>query len=71
MIDSENLSSTDILLDIKKEYFIETGLKTTSLIRIDKLATIDKRIILGELGIINDDLLKIVHLNLKEVLDLK
>lgn len=42
VIDSINLTGTDILLDPKEISFKETGLKTTSIIRTDKLATIDK-----------------------------
>lgn len=48
----------------------ENGLKKDSLIRLNKLATIDKELILGkigELGIVDMDL---VNLNLKKILDL-
>lgn len=70
VIDSKNLSETDVLLDSKEISFKETGLKTTSIIRTDKLATIDKKIILGELGNIESELLRKVDENLKLVLDL-
>lgn len=70
VLDSVNLSGTDILLDSKEMYFKETGLKTTSVIKTDKLATIDKKIILGELGSIDKELVRKVDENLKVVLDL-
>ena len=58
------------MLDSKETSFNETGLKSTSIIRTDKLATIDKKIILGELGNINSDLTRKVDTYLKLVLDL-
>lgn len=44
VLDSGNHSKTDILIDSKKLFFKETGLKTSSIIRTDKLATIDKNL---------------------------
>ena len=70
VLDSINLKETDILLDSKETSFKETGLKSTSIIRTDKLATIDKKIILGELGNINSDLKRKVDKYLMLVLDL-
>jgi mRNA-degrading endonuclease toxin of MazEF toxin-antitoxin module len=70
VLDSINLFGTDILLDSKEMSFKETGLKTTSIIRTDKLATIDKKIILGELGSIDKELIKKVDEKLKVVLEL-
>lgn len=35
-----------------------TGLKTRSAIRFDKIATLDKKVILGELGVADTDLLR-------------
>ena len=58
------------MLDSKETSFNETGPKSTSIIRTDKLATIDKKIILGELGNINSDLIRKVDTYLKLVLDL-
>lgn len=70
VIEPDNFSQTDILLDSKDIIFKATGLKTTSVIRTDKLATIDKNIILGELGNIDIELIKKIDENLKIVLDL-
>ncbi|MBK8382509.1 MAG: type II toxin-antitoxin system PemK/MazF family toxin [Ignavibacteria bacterium] len=44
VVEPDNLSQTDILLDSKDIIFKETGLKTTSVIRTEKLATIDKKL---------------------------
>ena len=70
VLDSIKLKETDILLDSKETSFNETGPKSTSIIRTDNLATIDKKIILGELGNINSDLIRKVDTYLKLVLDL-
>ena len=46
------------LLETDHKYFKQTGLKVDSLIRFDKLATLSKKIILGELGTLHKDVLK-------------
>lgn len=70
VLDSIKYSVTDILLESKEMYFKDTGLKATSIIRTDKLATIDKKIIPGELGNIDKELISKVDDNLRLVLDL-
>ena len=57
---------TDILLQPGSQ----SGLKKESLIRLSKLATIDKRLILGRLGTIDNSTLKLVNKNLKKILKL-
>lgn len=47
-----------LLLETTHKHFEKTGLKIDSLVRFDKLATLHKKLILGELGIIHRDLLK-------------
>jgi mRNA interferase MazF len=47
------------------KYFEKSGLKVSSVFRFDKIATLDKRLILGELGKVHKDLL----LNMKPVFD--
>lgn len=46
------------LLKRNNKIFKDTGLKTDSLIRFDKIATLSKKIILGELGKIQKENLK-------------
>ncbi len=46
----KKLQSLDITIVRSDEAFSKTGLKTDSIIKIDKIATLDKKIILGELG---------------------
>ena len=44
-------------IETSEIFFKETGLKTSSFIRFDKIATLDKKIILGELGEIPSEVL--------------
>jgi mRNA interferase MazF len=46
----ENLKKTDIFIDKKHPEFKRTGLKCPSIIKLDKVATISKTPILGEIG---------------------
>ena len=66
--DVDNSLETNILLNSNESFFKETGLKVSSIIRTDKLATIDKNIILGELGYLNSQLLSTVNEKLRIVL---
>ena len=54
---------TDILLKPSKE----NGLKKRSLVRLSKLATIDKDLALGKLGQINSMIIKEVNRNLLKI----
>ncbi len=47
----------------------ENGLKIQSLIRISKIATLDKKLAKGLLGVLNDDILDQLNKNLKLVLN--
>jgi mRNA interferase MazF len=46
------------------------GLKKESLIRLNKLATIDKELIMGKIGVLNDAEKNIVNQKLKEIFHL-
>ncbi len=50
------LEKADFLLTKKDEEFASTGLKKDSVFRMNKIATIDKGIILGKLGKVSDGL---------------
>lgn len=49
----KKLTPTDVLIQNSDHDFQHTGLKKTSLVRCHKIATIDKRIVLGEIGLIS------------------
>jgi mRNA interferase MazF len=56
--------------DIKIEPTLTNGLKRTSLVRLSKLATIDKDLVLGELGKLSQDELNNVDRSLVRILKL-
>lgn len=56
--------------DINLEPSIENGLKRTSLVRLSKLATVDKNLVIGRIGSLNKAELKSVDDNLKLLLKL-
>jgi mRNA interferase MazF len=57
-------------LDVKIDPTLTNGLKVTSLIRLSKLATIDKDLVLGELGKLSKDELNYVDKSLVKIFKL-
>ena len=55
----------------KTKGFDQSGLKKPSLIRCDKIATLDKKIVLGEIGVLPSVIMKKVDTSLKFTLGLK
>ena len=58
-------------LDVKVEPNTENGLKRTSLIRLSKLATIDKELVIGRLGNLSTADITTVDKNLVKLLKLE
>jgi mRNA interferase MazF len=67
---TDGLSETDLVFDINREDFQDSGLKKKSVIKLGKLATLNSGIFAGELGFINIKTLKEIDLRLKLALDL-
>lgn len=67
----DNLSETDLPLDFSHFDFKNSGLKKPSLIKLDKIATINSTIITGELGYVSSDTFKEIDKRLKIALGLK
>lgn len=65
VFDPSNLQDTDFVIKNGDIGFIETGLKVTSVFKMDKLATIHKRIILGELGTVSKSIMQRLDEKLK------
>lgn len=65
VFNSDLILETDIPIEANNSEFICSGLKTQSIIKCDKIATISKNIILGELGYFTDDLMQKVNNKLK------
>ncbi|MFH1099204.1 MAG: type II toxin-antitoxin system PemK/MazF family toxin [Candidatus Uhrbacteria bacterium] len=59
-----------VLIRMGTDGFNRTGLKVSSVIRCDKLATLDRRIVLGELGALAPASLRRVNAALRTVLGL-
>ncbi len=65
------LSNSDLLVEESQSDFGGTGLKTGSVVRLDKLVTVEVSLILGELGVFSDALLGAVDAGLRHVFDLR
>ena len=57
--------------DVNVEPTYENGLKSTSLIRLNKITTIDKDLVIGKLGKLTATEIEKVNLRLIDLLDLK
>ncbi|MFQ5627851.1 MAG: type II toxin-antitoxin system PemK/MazF family toxin [bacterium] len=64
-IDYQNLQPTDLLLTENDPGFFGSGLKVSSVLKLDKIATIQKKIVLGELGNLTKSLMEKVNDKLK------
>ncbi len=67
---ASRLLPTELSLGPSHRDFRATGLKVPSVIRCDKLATVEHRIILGELGVLSPGLLNEVDGRLRHALAL-
>lgn len=56
---------TDVLISDGSVGFTETGLKVSSVVRVSKIATLDKKIILGKLGEFSKAIEKEIALKIK------
>jgi len=61
---------TDFILDTSHKDFNQTGLKKTSVFKMDKIATLEKSIFTGELGFISDDIYQELKKRLTIALDI-
>ena len=66
----QTLLPTDVLVESTHPDFPQTGLKTSSVIKLDKLVTIERSIPLGELGQMSDALMRQVNEKLRYALEL-
>jgi len=65
------LLATDLSVDPSHPDFRETGLKVASIIKCDKLVTVQRRMILGELGELSSTLLQDLDQRLRYALNLQ
>jgi len=64
------LSDVDILINENHPGFKRAGLKVDSVIKLDKIATVLKDLIVGELGELDEDLKKEVNHKLKRIMEI-
>ena len=70
IVSNDNRSNTDLLLDPGKKDFKKSGLLKPSVIKSDKLATLNKSIFTGELGSVSPETLREIDKRLKIALAL-
>lgn len=63
-------SHTNVILRKKDDGFEKSGLKTDSVIKLDKIATVLKDLIVGELGELDDNLKQEINHKLKTMFEL-
>lgn len=63
---NDAIHETHLIIDFKTPYFSKTGLKKTSILKCDKLMTINHSIIVGLLEELHGDIIKIIDKNLKK-----
>jgi len=63
------LVTTDLLVESTHPDFAQTGLKTGSVIKLDKLLTVETSILLGELGALSAGLLRQADAKLRYALE--
>ena len=66
----KKLQKTDVSIVGSEVDFYKTGLKTDSIVKLNKIATLDKKIILGELGNISKKTQNEVNKKIKVLFDL-
>ena len=62
--------NTDYIIDIAHPDFNDTGLKKRSVFKMDKIVTVEKRILIGEIGKVSDSILQELDKRLRITFDL-
>lgn len=68
---SKRTQSTDYHIKTTHPDFKQTGLKIASTMRCNKIATLDKKIILGEIGFLSQSIQKAINQKIKLYLGIK
>lgn len=61
---------TDYIIDFDHQDFNNTGLKKRSVFKMDKLVTVERRILIGEIGKVSDSILRELDERLRKTFDL-
>jgi len=65
------LLTTDLLIENTHPGFKQTGFKSSSVIKLDKLVTMDTSILIGEIGELSSELLQEANTKLRYALELE
>ena len=66
---TSQLSDVDVLILRGHPEFVQTGLKTDSILKLDKLATVLKELVIGELGELGSELKREVNDKLRKIFE--
>ncbi|VVB85319.1 PemK-like, MazF-like toxin of type II toxin-antitoxin system [uncultured archaeon] len=66
----DEASKVDVLITKNHSAFKNSGLKVDSVIKLDKIATVLKDLIVGEIGELNEEMRKEVNQKIKKVLEI-
>ena len=64
------IAETDYIIDINHPDFKYTGLKKSSILKMAKIVTVEKGILIGEIGQVSNSILKEIEKRLRIVFDL-
>jgi mRNA interferase MazF len=64
-------TQNDIMLHNEENWFTLTGLKVSSLVKCEKLLTVEKSVIIGEFGTVPREILLMLDEKLKNILELQ
>ncbi|MFC1756888.1 type II toxin-antitoxin system PemK/MazF family toxin [Patescibacteria group bacterium] len=64
-VKTKRLQNTDVVVKSTSKNFSETGLKVDSIIKVGKIATLDKKIVLGEIGEVSEAIEKEINKRIK------
>jgi len=67
---NQPIQSTDFVLEKEHHDFNSTGLKVRSIFKMDKIVTLEKRILRGEIGNVSQPILNELNQRLRLALDL-
>ena len=71
IVNENELSTTDLLIRNTDAAFKQSGLKVTSIIKADKLATLSRDILLGELGSLSKEIMHNLDEKIKLAFDIE
>jgi len=66
---TSQLSDVDVLITRNHPEFSQTGLKTDSILKLDKVATVLKELVIGELGELGSELRQEVNNKLRKIFE--